>query len=86
LVTVFGFLEERMRKPAKPPKPRAPAPTTPPPRARRTPASDAELAALSTVTPSDIARARAAWEADAPPPLRRLLDAKDDAKDDGSAN
>lgn len=40
--------------------------------------SDAELDALSQITPSDIERAKAAWEQDAPAPFRNLLDATDD--------
>lgn len=44
--------------------------------------SDAELAALSEITPSDISRAQAAWEADAPAPFKKLLDATTDQPND----
>jgi hypothetical protein len=40
--------------------------------------SDAELEALSQITPTDIARAQAAWEQDAPAPFKKLLDATGD--------
>lgn len=48
---------------------------SPPRRAPHQPMSDAELAALSEITPGDIERARAAWEEDAPAPFKKLLDA-----------
>lgn len=50
----------------------------PPRRAPHHPMSDAELTALSEITPSDIERARAAWEHDAPAPFKKLLDATND--------
>lgn len=50
----------------------------PPRRPPHHPMSDAELAALSEITPSDIARAKAAWENDAPAPFKKLLDATAD--------
>lgn len=40
--------------------------------------SDAELEALSQITPTDIERAKAAWEQDAPAPFKKLLDATED--------
>lgn len=40
--------------------------------------SDAELEALSQITPTDIARAKAAWEQDAPTTYKKLLDATED--------
>lgn len=49
-----------------------------PPKPPRRPLSEAELDALSQITASDVARARAAWESDAPPPFRKLLDAETD--------
>jgi hypothetical protein len=41
--------------------------------------SDAELSALAEITPSDLARAAAAWEQDAPSPFKKLLDATEEA-------
>jgi hypothetical protein len=65
--------------------PNPPEPPKPPQRRPYTPASDAELDALSDITPADIERAKAAWEKDAPAPFKHLLDATDASPEDDPA-